>query len=89
MQAAQRLADEPVADRLGRVVADIDDTITDVRATIYDLQPPRKGSLVSEVHMLVAEAGESLGFLPGVMFHGQPETPAAAREQMLTVLGRR
>jgi two-component system, NarL family, sensor histidine kinase DevS len=86
VQAAKRLADGPTADRLGRVVADIDDVITDVRATIYDLQPPRAGSLASEVHILVAEAGESLGFLPRVVFHGQTDTSAAACEQMLTVL---
>jgi PAS domain S-box-containing protein len=86
VQAAQRVAGEPVADRLARVVAGIDDTIADVRATIYGLQPPRKGSLVSAVHILVAEAGESLGFLPRVTFHGRMETSAAACDQMLTVL---
>ena len=42
VQAAQRLAGEQVEDRLGRAVADIDDTIADVRATIYDLRPPRQ-----------------------------------------------
>jgi len=86
VQAAQRVAGEPVADRLARVVADIDDIIADVRATIYGLRPPRKGSLVSEVHILAAEAGESLGFLPKVTFGGRTETSAAASEQMLTVL---
>jgi PAS domain S-box-containing protein len=86
VQAAQRLTGDHAADRLGRVVAGIDDTIADVRATIYDLRPPREGSLVSEVHLLAAEAGESLGFLPTVVFQGRMETSAAACQQMLTVL---
>jgi two-component system, NarL family, sensor histidine kinase DevS len=86
VQAVQRMAGDDAADRFGRVIAAIDDTIADVRATIYDLRPPRKGSLLSEVHMLVAEAGESLGFLPSVVIHGQVETPAPAGDQMLMVL---
>ena len=86
VQAAQRLSGEHVEDRLGRAVSDIDDTIADVRATIYNLQPPRKGSLVSEVHTLAAEAGEVLGFLPRVTFHGRADTTAPAYEQLLTVL---
>ncbi len=86
VQAAQRLAGGHAADRLGRVAAGLDDTIADVRATIYDLQPPRTGNLFSQVHILVAEAGESLGFLPTVAFRGRMEASAAAFEQMLTVL---
>jgi signal transduction histidine kinase len=60
----------------------------DVRATIYDLQPPREGSLVSEVQTLVAEAGEVLGFMPQVAFHGRVDSsaPPALTQQLLTVL---
>jgi PAS domain S-box-containing protein len=88
VQAAQRLAGEHVADRLGRAVADIDDTIIDVRATIYDMQPSQAGSLVSEVQALTVEAGEVLGFLPRVAFHGRVDSsaPAFLTQQLLTVL---
>jgi signal transduction histidine kinase len=65
VQAASREADRPqVSGRLERVVDDLDDTIKDVRRTIFQLQARSAplGGLRNQLEEVVAEAREPLGF---------------------------
>lgn len=64
------LADEsgpPMADRIVEATALLDATVSRVRSTIFDLQWNEAGvSLGQEIHRMVAEVGDTLGFEPHV-----------------------
>ena len=70
--AAARIEDPEVADRLGRTVDDLDETVRHIRTTIFELQRRRAPgrSVRREVLDLVAEAADALGFDPVVQFDG-------------------
>jgi signal transduction histidine kinase len=75
---------------LRAVVAELDSVISDIRTTIFDLQPdtaPSDGMRAS-VLKLVADAGDRLGFQPRVQFDGPIDTvvDGVAGEQLLAVL---
>ncbi len=64
-----------VATRVQRAVDDLDDTIRQIRSTIFALQaPPDEESLRSRVHALVDAAAERLGFAPSVRLAGLLDT---------------
>ena len=69
-------------------VADLDATIRDVRATIFELQTPAAGSVRSDLRALVREYQPVLGFLPELRISGPVDTAVteALREPMLKVL---
>jgi signal transduction histidine kinase len=69
---ALRVGDADLADRLGRCVDDLDETVRHIRTTIFELESARLPgrSLRQEVLELVAEAAEHLGFDPVVVFDG-------------------
>jgi PAS domain S-box-containing protein len=68
---ATRTADPEVADRLGRVVDDLDTTIRDIRTAIFGLQGGVFGAGVrAEVLKVAHEAVDALGFEPRVRFLG-------------------
>ncbi len=70
---ASRLEDGPVASRLSGVVGDIDDTIRQIRASIFQLRGtlvPNASGLRAKLLQIVAEAADSLGFQPQVSFTG-------------------
>jgi signal transduction histidine kinase len=86
--AAIRVADDDVRRRVERSVADLDATIRDVRATIFELQMPSAESVRSEVMALVREYSQVLGFIPELRIKGPIDTAVteAMREPLLKVL---
>jgi signal transduction histidine kinase len=77
LQATMRLVSDPaVTDRLTAAVDDLDRTVRDVRAAIFELHTSRlPGSSVrQQLIELVAEAARSLGFDPIVRFDGPIDT---------------
>lgn len=68
---ATRMSDPQVAERLGRVVDDLDTTIRDIRTAIFGLQGGVFGAGVrAEVLKVAHEAGDALGHEPRVRFLG-------------------
>jgi signal transduction histidine kinase len=64
-----------VAVRIQRAVDDLDDTMRQIRSTIFALQAPADAeSLRSRVHALVDDAAEHLGFAPSVRLDGLLDT---------------
>jgi signal transduction histidine kinase len=78
----------PVRERLDQAVQDIDGTIRDVRATIFELQTHGTDSLRGDVRALVRDYAPLLGFTPTVRTHGPVDTAVSTtlREQLLPVL---
>ncbi|MEV6196952.1 GAF domain-containing sensor histidine kinase [Streptomyces sp. NPDC051920] len=88
-----RLADRPdVAERVQRVVDDLDDTIKVVRSTIYALRESDRSDATAGLRTrLVTEVGraaETLGFAPSLRMSGLLDTdvPDEQREHVLAVL---
>ena len=89
LQGVSMLAASPeIAERLDRAVTDLDQTIKDIRGTIFELQRQRVGSLRTELRGLVREYAAVLGHTPGVRTSGPLDTvvPDPVREQLLPVL---
>ncbi|GAA4147343.1 GAF domain-containing sensor histidine kinase [Actinomadura keratinilytica] len=64
-----------VAVRVQRAVDDLDDTIRQIRSTIFALQtPPDEESLRSRLHAVVDAATANLGFAPSVRLDGLLDT---------------
>lgn len=76
--AGTRTNDEVLADRLETAVSDLDDTIRQIRTTIFQLEPPptARGGLRSEILSLTSSAARSLGFEPEVHFSGPVDLTA-------------
>ena len=76
LQAMMRLVDRPeLSERLTRVVDDLDQTVRDLRSTIFELdQRGPTASLRRDILDVVAEAGRALGFEPQVRFDGPVDT---------------
>jgi signal transduction histidine kinase len=85
--AAMRAVSDDVRGRVESAVAELDATIRDVRATIFELQMPSAGSLRSELRSLVREYGRVLGFMPELRIKGPIDTAAteSMRESLLKV----
>jgi signal transduction histidine kinase len=68
--------DEQLSGRLERIVADIDDTIRQVRTTIFELRSAERGEvgLRAAVIAVARQATPSLGFEPAVWFTGPTDT---------------
>lgn len=69
-----RSADDEVADRVTRVIDDLDDTIRQLRSVIFGLHEHRRNSLRAEVARVLAEESFALGFEPQVRFDGPVDT---------------
>ncbi|HEY7488419.1 MAG TPA: GAF domain-containing protein, partial [Streptosporangiaceae bacterium] len=93
LSGAARLTTRPeVASRIQHTIHDLDDTIRQIRSTIFALQTPpgeRLGGLRSQILAVVRGAEESLGFAPAVSLQGLLDTavPDDVGEQLLAVLG--
>lgn len=79
------------ATRVQQAVADLDDTIKEIRTTIFALQhlaPYAGEGLRSAVLTATRAASATLGFLPEVRFRGPVDTvvPAPVAEQLLAVV---
>ena len=92
LQGAARLIDRPeTAERVAGFVGDLDDTIAEIRRTIFALHrhtPAPSISLRSEVLLEVSEARGAFTAEPHVMFDGPIDamTPDAVRVDLLATL---
>ncbi|HZX04648.1 GAF domain-containing protein [Kribbella sp.] len=89
LQGMHRLVRPEHQQRLSRAVDDIDTTIHDLRAAIFELQqPPDSSSLRGDVQALVTEYADALGFRPQLICTGPIDTvvPAAVRPQILATV---
>ncbi|WP_175596275.1 GAF domain-containing protein [Thermomonospora catenispora] len=76
LMSAAKLVDHPdVAQRIHRAIDDLDDTIRQIRSTIFALQTgPDEEGLRSRLHAVVDDAAEQLGFAPSVRLDGLLDT---------------
>ncbi|MCE0764441.1 GAF domain-containing protein [Pseudonocardia kujensis] len=69
----------PEAERLTRVIGDLDDTIAQIRTSIFSLQHTGDDESVrSRILVVVTESARLLGFTPLLRFSGPAETLVAA-----------
>jgi PAS domain S-box-containing protein len=75
LQAAERLADTAVAERIRGAVDAIDQVIREIRETIFDLNRPDSNDpqLRQILRGVAAESAEQLGFAPRLAFRGPVE----------------
>ncbi|MEV0285949.1 MULTISPECIES: GAF domain-containing sensor histidine kinase [unclassified Kribbella] len=89
LQGIHRMVSPDVQERIGRAVEDIDATIRDLRAAIFELhhQPGRR-SLRADIQELVAEYAGPLGFRPRLTCAGPLDTavPVTVRPQILAAI---
>ncbi|MFG1813695.1 GAF domain-containing protein [Kribbella sp. NPDC049174] len=89
LQGMHRMVSPEVQERIGRAVEDIDATIRDLRAAIFELHhQPGHRSLRADVQTLVAEYADSLGFRPHLTCEGPLDTavPVRVRPQILAAI---
>ncbi len=90
LMSAIKITQKPdVARRVQTAVDDLDDTIRQIRSTIFALQAePGEETLRSRIHALVDTATESLGFAPSVRLDGLLDTAVGPElaDQVLAVL---
>jgi signal transduction histidine kinase len=74
--AVARIEDPEVAHRVQSAVNDLDDTVGQIRTTIFELQRPdlTSRSVRRELLDLVVQHGRSLGFAVGTRFNGPIDT---------------
>lgn len=96
--AARTTSETPeIAERLGDAVDNLDETILQIRTTIFALQPSGLGSsrdvvsagrLYEQVAGVVAESARALGFEPSIAVPGDPEhmIPVDVAEHVLVVV---
>jgi len=72
LESTARLAPPELATRIDAAVGDLDDTIRQIRSTIFSLQAPRAPGrrLRDEILALATEASASLGFEPHLRLDG-------------------
>jgi PAS domain S-box-containing protein len=94
LQSALNLS-EPrteAASRMERVIDDLDETIAEIRTTIYALnernRPGQSAGLRSQIVDVVSRARDTLGFLPRLRFVGPIDStaPAEVADNLLAVL---
>jgi signal transduction histidine kinase len=98
LQGLTRLIDRPeVEQRISAFVDDLDDTIREIRRSIFSLQAPseRAGGLRAEILAVVSRYAESLGFEPRLRYDGpvdsavpdelRPDVVATLREALSNV----
>jgi len=91
LQASLSMADNPeLKRRIEAAIADLDDTIREVRTTIFSLEPPPNAERGARARVLevCGEAGRSLGFEPEVRFVGPIDrrVPDSTVRQLLAAL---
>lgn len=88
MSAIKITEKRDVAVRVQRAVDDLDDTIRQIRSTIFALQTTTERTLRTRVHGIVDAAAETLGFVPSVRLDGLLDTGVddATGENVLAVL---
>jgi signal transduction histidine kinase len=89
LQTAAQFAVKPeIAHRIAGAVDDLDTTIRDIRAAIFELRTPMSAALRSEIRDLVAEAAGPLGFRPELRLVGPLDSavPDDLRPDLLAVI---
>jgi signal transduction histidine kinase len=90
LQAIQGTAqDQEIGDRLQTAIDDLDDTIRQVRTTIFALEPPpmSESGLRARALEICAEATRSLEYEPEILFMGPVDSvPSAVGTHALAVL---
>ena len=88
LQAVALTGGPELGDRLRASVQDVDDTIRDIRATIFELHTPAGETLRGDLHSLAREYVPILGYTPTVRTSGPLDTvvPDVLHEQLLPVL---
>ncbi len=89
LQSLSRMVDESAAVRLNAAVADLDQTIREIRSTIFGLQDRHEGDdFRSDVHRVLAEMKPVVGFAPQLVMSGPVGTgvPDSVRPHVLAVL---
>ncbi|MEV5408803.1 GAF domain-containing protein [Thermopolyspora sp. NPDC052614] len=92
LMSTVRLVERPEASqRLQSAIDELDETIRQIRSTIFALQTPRDAaapSLRSQVVELVEDARGHLGFMPGLKLEGplDNQVPPEIAEHLLAVL---
>jgi signal transduction histidine kinase len=90
LQGAQRLSsDGEVSDRIARAVDELDQTIREVRSTIFALHHASEGTgLRSQVLQEIAASSSTLGFEPTVRFDGPIDSSVSepVREHVVAAL---
>jgi signal transduction histidine kinase len=89
LQGIHRMVRSEVQERIGRAVEDIDGTIRDLRAAIFELHhQPGLRSLRADVQELVEEYTSALGFRPELVCTGPIDSavPAVVRPQILAAV---
>jgi signal transduction histidine kinase len=79
LEASVRLAPPDVAERIAQAVTDLDETIRQIRSTIFALEGPRgaRRGLREQILSLAAEAAASLGFEPHLHLDGPIDAAVA------------
>ena len=90
LMGASRMAGRPdVGLRLQRAIDDLDDTVRQIRSTIFALQvEPGDQNLRARLHRVVDRAADSLGYAPAVRMEGliDTEVDAEVGDHLLAVL---
>jgi signal transduction histidine kinase len=89
LQGMQSIVVNPdVSERLEKAVDDLDQTIRDIRTTIFELQHRQTGSVRTSVRALVKEYAPVLGFTPTVRILGPVDTAVSSGlgQELLAVL---
>ncbi|MFC8733084.1 GAF domain-containing sensor histidine kinase [Luteimicrobium sp. NPDC057192] len=92
LAGAEKLTEKPtVAERLGRAIDMLDDTIKDIRSTVFALESQglaHGAGLRARTAVLVEEAGRELGFAPALRLEGLLDTdvPAGLEPDVLAAL---
>jgi signal transduction histidine kinase len=88
LQSVARLARPEAAARIDSAVDDLDTTIRDIRAAIFELRSPSAPTLQADIRATVDAAAASLGFRPRLRLDGPIDsaTPDEVRGQLVTVL---
>jgi signal transduction histidine kinase len=89
LQGIGRMVTPEVQDRIGRAIEDIDTTIRDLRAAIFELHHhPGRRSLRSDIQGLVAEYADPLGFRPRLTCAGPLDAvvPVVVAAQVLAAI---
>ena len=88
LQAVSLTGGPETGERLRASVKDVDDTIRDIRATIFELQTQGGETLRADLQKLAREYVAPLGFSPTMRTHGPLDTvvPDTLRDQLLPVV---
>ncbi|MEV5751647.1 GAF domain-containing protein [Actinoallomurus sp. NPDC052308] len=89
LMSAIKITEKPeVAHRVQRAVDDLDNTIRQIRSTIFALQSTMEQTLRTRVHGIIDSAAETLGFAPAVRLDGLLDivVDEATGDQVIAVL---